>query len=892
MRAILFLSALITGMAAPLAAQNATLIGRVTDSETGQPLAGATVQALDGGVEVAGAVTDGTGEARVELPAGRYSVVVALLGYGTERRDGVRLAAGATERLAVALASRALELNPVVVSVSRRKEKALQAPASVAIVEAEEIALRSAPTTVEHVRGLPGVDLAQTGIQQANVVTRGFNNVFSGAMLVLTDNRYAHVPSLRVNAYNFIPTTNLDLERIEVVLGPGAALYGPNSAHGVLHQITTSPIDAPGTRFSLAGGERALRHAEARHAVRFSDRVGFKLSGQYFQANDWRFIDPVEATARQAALVTDPDTRIGLRNFDAERWSADARLDVRPWDDGEVIVAAGTNLDLHSIELTGIGAGQAEDWRYSYGQVRVRKGRLFAQTFGNLSDAGDTYILRTGNGIIDKSRFLAGQVQHGLAIGGRADVIYGVDLQRTDPRPEGTIVGRNEDDDAIKEAGGYIHTETELTEKLDLVGAVRLDWNNRLEDPVFSPRAALVFRPAVGQNLRLTFNRAFSTPTSNNLFLDIVAARIPLGPGLGFDVRTRGTPESGFTFSPDCPGGVLGGLCMFSPFAPGVRAPARAAVAFNALINALAPAQLRPLLPLLQSDNPPIETVLRRLDAETGTFVDDPLGPADIDRLRPTITNTIELGYKGLVGERVLLAADVYRSDLTDFIGPLRVETSTVFLDPATTAAFLQQRLTPLVAAGQLTAQQLAGLIQQITGELARVPIGTIAPDQNPNSDLLLAYRNFGDVELWGADLAAQVLVTDAFSLLGSFSFVNEECFDFSGDGECGSALDIALNAPKTKGSLTARWDDPRRGFTTEGRVRFTSSFPMNSGVYIGEVDGYTVLDANLGYRLPWVAGTSVTLTATNVLNKEHREFVGAPELGRLVVLRLLVDLP
>ena len=51
----------------------------------------------------------------------------------------------------------------------------------------------------------------------------------------LVDNRIARVPSLRVNAYSLIPTASEDIEQIEVVSGPGAALYGPNSANGVMH---------------------------------------------------------------------------------------------------------------------------------------------------------------------------------------------------------------------------------------------------------------------------------------------------------------------------------------------------------------------------------------------------------------------------------------------------------------------------------------------------------------------------------------------------------------------------------------------------------------------------------------------------------------------------------
>ena len=74
--------------------------------------------------------------------------------------------------------------------------------------------------------------------------------------------------------------------------------------------------------------------------------------------------------------------------------------------------------------------------------------------------------------------------------------------------------------------------------------------------------------------------RAISAPTTNNLFLDLVAGRIPVGP-VGYDIRTLGTPESGFTFSRDCPGGFDGGFCMRSPFVPGMELPANASLLWN-----------------------------------------------------------------------------------------------------------------------------------------------------------------------------------------------------------------------------------------------------------------------------------------------------------------------
>lgn len=884
--------------AASVMGQTGTIAGRVTDAETGDPVVQATVQALVAGRAETGALTDDNGQFQITAEAGTYALVVDFLGYTTARIDGVRVTAGATETVSIELRSTALVLNPIVVTASRREEKALDAPAHVSVVSTEEIAERTAISPVDHVRGQPGMDVAQTGLQQANFVTRGFNNVFSGALLVMTDNRYARVPSLRVNVPYFVANPNLDLERIEVVLGPGAALYGPNSASGVLHLITTSPIDAPGTQFSIAAGEQSVFQSEFRHASKINDRMGIKISGQYLQGDDWRFVDPIEAQLRALALETDPDTKIGDRNYDVARYGGEVRFDARPWDDGEIILSAGLSTAVDGIELTGLGAGQVKDWRYSYFQTRVRKDRFFGQFFANLSESGDTFLLRTGNPIVDESHFFAGQLQHGRAIGERLDFIYGLDVQRTNPRTEGTITGSNEDDDTINEVGGYLHSLTNLGKSVDLVGALRLDWHSELEDPVFSPRAALVWRPVPEQNLRLTFNRAFSTPTTNNLFLDLVSGSIPISQGIGYDVRTRGTPESGFTWNERCPGG-FNDLCMYSPFVPGAQLPANAALAWNTLLQALAPPELAPLLPFLQSDNPQVDTLLRRFDRECAQsasdcelFPVDPFGPTEIARMEPTITQTIEVGYKGLIGNRILLAGDVYYSDITDFIGPLNVETPSVFFEPTSVATFITQQLTPLVQAGELTPQQLAALVQQTTQTLAMVPIGTVAPDQNPNSDLLLAYRNFGDFDLWGFDVAGEVLLTDNLALRGTYSFVSEECVDFDNDGLCTSVVDVALNAPQNKGTVGLRYSNTRAGFTAEGRVRITESFPMNSGEYVGTVDSYTVFDANLSYGLGMFPGATIGVTATNLFDDEHTEFIGAPEIGRLVMVRFKYDLP
>jgi iron complex outermembrane receptor protein len=918
--AILFLLLL---SAAPALAQQGVLLVRVSEAGTGNPLETAQVQIFSGITGGAvGGLTDANGAFRISLDEGTYRVIVESVGYQTVREDGVSIQAGETTTVQLTMEIQVTALEALQISVGRSTAggKVLEAPASVSVVTQDVVQERVALTPMEHVKTTPGVDVAQTGLQQSNVVTRGFNNVFSGSLLVITDNRYAHIPSLRVNAMNFIPTTDLDLDRIEVMLGPGAALYGPNAAGGVMHMLTTSPIDAPGGRISVAGGFRQGEEVSIptfapgktskvapvfqgafRYGYRGSENWGVKFSGQYFQGEDFGYVDPVEDASREDAIAegADPDELlIGARDFDASRYAGELRFDYRSSDQTELILTAGANNATSSIELTGQGAGVGKDWRYSFAQARFRSGKFFAQGFVNMSDAGDTYLLRTGNKIVDKSRLYALQGQHGFDVGEVLELVYGIDFQHTAPDTEGTVNGQNEDDDELTEIGGYAHGTVNLGDMFDLVLALRVDDHSALEDLNWSPRAALVFNPTENHSLRATFNRAFSSPSTLNLFLDLQAGSLPIIPGVGYNVQTRGVPTTGYTFAKDCPTGI-NGYCMYSPFSPGNQLPADASLFWNnfvdlAIQGGQLPATLGPALKCSAALPCDLSSVMRRLNIEDSDnpFPLDQQGPLDVDPIRPTIYNTIEGGYKGIFGTemKLSLAVDVYYTKAEDFVGPLKVETPSVFLDPNSAITHIQTRLTPLVQGGLLSPEQLAAIIQGLVPVVSAIPTGTIAPDQNPNSDIMLTYRNFGDVDYWGTDLAAELLLNQEFSVRGTYSYVDKDCFDFDDDEKCESGIDVALNAPQTKFSVGGRWNDAVRGMTADIRTRWVSEFPMNSGVYVGTVDSYNVWDVALQYQMRVIPGASLALTGTNIFNSSHREFVGAPYMGSMFMFRIGYD--
>ena len=545
--------ALLLCLVTPAIAQGAGAIKGQITGEDGEPLFGANVivqgSALSRPLTVV-SEENGMYEAG-NLPDGVYEISVSFVGYESVTRSNVRISDGGEVNLDFRLAVEVLYGDQIIVSASRRREKVLDAPASVAVVESEAVQTQRGLSAADYIVGLAGVDNAQTGLFQANTVARGFNNVFSGTLLTLVDNRITRVPSLRFNAHHFIPITNHDVDRVEVVLGPGSALYGPNSANGVMHIITRSPFGSEGTSVSVMGGERDLRNFSFRHAAT-TETVGMKLSGQYFSGTDWEHEDPEEVRLRGR----------NPRDYDVSRLSGELRLDVRPTEDLTGILSAGF-ARLNSIEMTGIGAGQADGWtNYSF-QGRLLFKDFFIQAFHNSSDAKDTKLLRTNDPIVDKSSFTVLQAQHSLSVEDRHRVTYGVDGLFTRPNTGGTITGANETRDNTDEYGVYVQGESDLNQYLTVVAAARYDDHSHIDERVFSPRAAVVLKPDPLQTFRLTYNRAFGTPSTSNLFLDLVQAKDAFATGrafapvLGFspsfDVRAQGT-EDGFTFSRDASG--------------------------------------------------------------------------------------------------------------------------------------------------------------------------------------------------------------------------------------------------------------------------------------------------------------------------------------------------
>jgi iron complex outermembrane receptor protein len=907
---------------------------------------------------VAEAITGPGGEYVITgVPSGTYSVRFTSPGWTTVTMESQTVAAGQSTTVSTTMTARAYDLNPLTVTTSRTYEKALEAPAAVEVVSTRQLEERQVTSSVEHVEQQPGVSLGRTGIRGRTAVLRGFNNIFSGRTLFMTDNRIARVPSLRVNIFHLNPASELDMERVETVLGPGSALYGPNAAGGVVHFMTKSPIRSPGATFSVGGGLRqqgddggigsgpiqggdaGLFQFDGRIAVAPSDKFGFKISGQYFDATEYAFTDLVEAQvagagqgciaagfdptspacgpftpgldltnpADQGVLAQSARNAAMGRDDGHRNWGVDARMDFEPSPGTSLTLAAGRSVAAQATELTGLGASNITNWGVTYGQARLRHKDLFAQLFYNYNTNDETFLLRSGRPLFDNSSLLVGQLQHQSRIGSAHRLIYGVDYLATNPDSDGTINGQFEDDDETTEVGGYVQWEWALSPKFDFTGAFRYDYNSSLADPVFSPRAALVFKPDASNSFRVTFNRAFSTPTSTNQFLDISGGTVPItGTPFFYDLRATGSGGNGYTFMREngvpmhmSPFNVLRGG---SPreFLPTTTAQLWATA--TDLIAALLPqaAALVPLIPVPSADQVGVLALL--LDTEVAGGGAPPPGCVappfceavdlanlqDIEALGPTVSNTFEVGYKGVFGDNVSVGANAWFTRYDSYIAPLRLLSPHVFLNGPQLGAYLSGVFRQLVGVAFATEAEALGTAAFIADQAAQIPLGTVTPTSagGTAAALVAGYQDAGGFDVMGGELGAGFLLSERLEMATSLSFINRNTFETAGE----LLSEVSLNTPTVRGtaSLTYRNDDS--GVNGGLRFRAQNGFPFNSGPWVGDLAAITTLDANFGFRIPGYEDLWFQVDVSNVFDKAYQSMLGAPAIGRVVLARMRWD--
>ncbi len=508
-----------------LRAQTGRVLGTISDANGGA-IAGARVQ-LSG--TRYSATADASGHYTLDaVPAGSYELRAQRLGSAPRLVPNVVVRAGQDTRVDVTLETVAFALEPIVTSGSRAPEKITDAPATITSIDASAIENTTGNSFAGALKQVKGLDYVQTGIIAVGVNARGFNSAFNNRMLMLEDNRIASLVESGLPVGPLTTLTKLDLAKIEVLVGPGSALYGPDASNGVITLQTKDPRDFQGTTVDVSGGSRSFYDAQFRTAQMLTDQLAFKLTGEYESANDYanhNIYAPISGS-------TSPSPEIGADfNTNVARGSGalvyyfpgDARLEAN----------AGMSR-FNGLGMTSVGRNQLNNYEYKEMQAKFSNDNWFAQAYHTISNGGQTYQLngyaqnrlahptisddsvRALSAFPGEGQLTATEIQNSFHIGALNDAraTWGFQYRHDDVTSDRRWLSDRQTgtDVTSDQRGVYGQVDAPLTSMLRLVVAARYD-NHSNYSAQFSPKGGILFTPATDQTFRLTFNRAFKSPT-------------------------------------------------------------------------------------------------------------------------------------------------------------------------------------------------------------------------------------------------------------------------------------------------------------------------------------------------------------------------------------------
>lgn len=168
-----------------------------------------------------------------------------------------------------------------VTSVARKAQRVSEAAAAVYVVTQEDIRRAGATSIPEALRLVPGLDVAQVSGTQWAITSRGFNSAFANKLLVLVDGRTVYSPFFSGVYWDTLDVILEDIDRIEVIRGPGAAIWGANAVNGVINVITMSARETQGLLVTGSAGNTQRTQDEVRYGGALGHNAYYRLFGKF-----------------------------------------------------------------------------------------------------------------------------------------------------------------------------------------------------------------------------------------------------------------------------------------------------------------------------------------------------------------------------------------------------------------------------------------------------------------------------------------------------------------------------------------------------------------------------------------------------------------------------------
>ena len=482
------------------------------------------------------------------------------------------------------------------------------------------------------------------------------------------------------------------------------------------------------------------------------------------------------------------------------------------------------------------------------------------------------FLDANSNGVYDFGEILEPGVRW---LGGQQFYVYadGIDNNNNGKIDENIDEGIDEASEdnryTVNELGAYYQVNWKINSKWEFIQATRLDAHDRLTDVIqfnnqgygmgynpfdwkfdfsktdglqISPKVGIVHRPKENQNFRLTWARAFNTPTNQALFLDIYVTRVSV-----FQVYARGA-DGGYVFPRDS----IGNPYYYIPTE-----------------GKYLPVDTSSSIYFYPSTDP-------KIDGFYGMNV------KDLPSLSPEIVNSWEFGYKGRLGNLFFGTLDVYTSHYSSFVSPVTFITPIVIQKSVLENDYngdgqinrIEDISNNIITDREDYDESFSHWRGGLQGVTAMDTTEGFAPP------VVVGYINYGEVDMWGFDASLTALLSMEWSIDANYSYLGMNEFL----NPVTNAMD-PINAPKHKMGMKLQYNSRRYPITGSFNARYVDGFKWSSGIYFGDIKPYTLFDLHLGYKVNDFLKANFSIS--NLLNHRHTEIVGGPSIGRVALLRL-----
>ena len=410
------------------------LKGQLLDARTGEPLIGANV--IENGNTANGTVTDFDGFFEINVAKIPASLNFSYVGYTAIDYD----VTSADENIKAKLSEDAVTIDlGVEIKGQRISEKQKAAPLTIESLDAIAIKQTASTDFYNGLGALKGVDLTTASLGFTVINTRGFNSTSPVRSLQTIDGVDNQSPGLNFSLGNFLGASELDIQKVDLVVGASSAFYGPNAFNGVIAMETKNPFFSKGLAASIKVGERNLVETAFRFADMFKNKnghpvVAYKLNFSYLRADDWvaNNYDPITDAPGNALFAagnnpggfdavniygdeyervfnsSDFFSKTGLNTFNRRGYREE---DIVDYDTRNIKAGAAVHIrtqpskDFESPELilgSNFGYGTTVyqgDNRFSLRGIQFyqhklefrKKDRYFIRAYATHEDAGDSY---------------------------------------------------------------------------------------------------------------------------------------------------------------------------------------------------------------------------------------------------------------------------------------------------------------------------------------------------------------------------------------------------------------------------------------------------------------------------------------------------------------------